>query len=128
LNILIADNFLFAEGLAEALRLHNFGEPLFLETANSTNEALELLQPDYNIDFDLLILDLSLSRMPLLRLLEYLQKNHRQLPILLTSSSDHQKDLMPAIRTGVMGYVEKSSHPDEIIHAVLFFISCTEQF
>lgn len=118
MNILIADSILFSEGLAEALRLHNFGEPLFLETASSANEVLELLQPDYNIEFDLLILDVSLSRMPLLRLLEYLQKNHRQVPILLTSSTDEKKDLMSAIRSGVMGYVEKSSKPDEIIYAI----------
>ncbi len=118
MNILIADNVLFAEGLAEALRLHNFGEPLFLETASSTNEALELLQPDYNIEFDLLVLDLSLSSVSLFWLLKQLKKYHSHVPVLLTSSTHQQKEILPVIQSGVMGYVEKSSHPDEIIHAI----------
>ncbi len=118
MNILIADGELFAEGLAEALRLHNFGEPLYLETANSANETLELLQPEYNIEFDLLVLDLNLSKGSANWLLKQLQQHHCHLPVLLTSSTDLKNEILPAVKSGVMGYVEKSSKPDEIIYAI----------
>jgi DNA-binding NarL/FixJ family response regulator len=98
------DHPIFSQGLKESLSAHNVG--FEVTSALSTKQALEYLQA--NIDFDLLILDLSMPDMNGISFIKSLISRNINIPIVIMSAKEDLVTLSECFKLGVLGFLPKT--------------------
>ena len=114
MRILVADDHNALRcGLIQILREGHpraeFGE------AASTAETLELLSSQA---WDLLILDIFMPGRGGLEVLQHVQDNYPDLPVLVLSSAPEEQLAIRVLKAGASGYLNKRAAPEELVQAV----------
>lgn len=87
--------------------------------ASSGAEGVRLAE---TIETDLILLDLNMAKMDGLETLRCLRLAHPDTRVVMLTVSDHEQDLVAALRGGASGYLLKDTEPDELLaqlHQVL---------
>ncbi|MCX8024505.1 MAG: response regulator transcription factor [Thermanaerothrix sp.] len=112
--VVVDDHSLFRRGLIELLR--DMPEIKVVGEAGNGQEALELIR--YAMP-DVVLLDINMPHMDGLRTLEALRRSSSSPKVLMLTVSQHEEDLMQAIRSGADGYLLKNVEPEELRKAIL---------
>ncbi len=116
INVLITDDHpIVRRGLKQLLeddKDQRFG---ILEEAGSGKEMFEKLA---SLDFDVVLLDISLPGRNGLELLADIKKIKPKLPVIMLSVYSEEQYAIRAIKLGASGYLNKASAPDELITAI----------
>jgi two-component system, NarL family, invasion response regulator UvrY len=114
MRILIADEHaVFRRGLREILR-EAFARATFGE-ANTAQETLECLRRK---EWDVLILDISMSGKRGLDILNDIRRWRPRLPVLFLSMQPEEQYAQRVLKSDAAGYLTKESMPEEMIEAV----------
>lgn len=115
LTILIADDhWVVRESLKQVAQ--GLDSNLRIEEAGGFNEALAVLQD--NPDVGLLLIDLVMPGFTEMEGLRLIRSNYPSIPIVIVSVHEDPNYVLRAIQHGVIGYIPKSSGPEEIQHAL----------
>lgn len=115
LTILIADDhWVVRESLKQVAQ--GLDSNLRIEEAGGFNEALAVLQE--NPDVGLLLIDLVMPGFTEMEGLRLIRSNYPSMPIVIVSVHEDPNYVLRAIQHGVIGYIPKSSGPEEIQHAL----------
>ena len=98
------DHPIFSQGLKESLSANNKG--FEVTSTLNTKQALEYLQS--NIDFDLLILDLSMPDMDGISFIKSLNSRNIYIPIVIMSAKEDLVSISECFRLGVLGFLPKT--------------------
>lgn len=112
--VVVDDHALFRRGLIELLR--DMPELKVVGEAGDGQEALEVIRHTMP---DVVLLDINMPHMDGLRTLEALRKSPSSPKVLMLTVSQHEEDLMQAIRSGADGYLLKNVEPEELRKAIL---------
>jgi DNA-binding NarL/FixJ family response regulator len=114
MKILIADDHsIVRRGLQQIIALRE-GWTVAAEVARA-DEVLPALRRD---DFDVVILDVSLSDRSGIDLLEPLRAEFPRLPVLMLSMHAEKQYAIRCLRAGAAGYIQKDASPQELIAAI----------
>lgn len=114
-TILIADDhWVVRESLKQVAQ--GLDNTLRVEEAGGFDEALAKLHE--NPDVGLLIIDLIMPGFSEMEGLRLIRSSYPSLPIVIVSVHDGPNYVLRAIQHGVIGYIPKSSGPEEIQHAL----------
>jgi len=111
--LLVDDQQLFREGLALILKQH-FQDFLLLH-AGSGPEALTLMQ---NSKIDLVLLDIGMPEMNGMEVANHILKDFPEALILVVTQYNGEAMIKHLLRTGVHGFIFKSSTAEEIKSAI----------
>ena len=116
-NVVIADDHqLFITGLKSILNDIEGYEINLLDIANDGEELLDILKQNVP---DLLILDLNMPERDGLDVLDVIRGQYEDLKILALTMYDESKIVKSAFKSGVDGYVLKSSGKEELVRAII---------
>jgi len=112
-NIMLVDDHpLLRKGLAQLISLENHLQVSC--EASSGEEALSLISST-DCPPDLILLDLDMKGMNGLETLNALRQANIQCKIVMFTVSDHETDVLQALKFGADGYLLKDSEPEEVI-------------
>ncbi len=115
-NVVIADDHqLFIAGLKGMLVDVNGYEMNLLDVANTGEELISILKQNVP---DLLILDLNMPERDGLDVLGTIRDQYKSLKILALTMYDESKIVKSAFKSGVDGYVLKSTGKEELLRAI----------
>ena len=116
INVLITDDHpIVRRGLKQLLEDDKNGRFGILEEAESGKEMLEKM---VSLDFDVILLDISLPGRNGLELLGDIKKIRPKVPVIILSIYSEEQYAVRAIKLGASGYLNKTSAPDELITAI----------
>ncbi|QEP41749.1 two-component system response regulator NarL [Ectothiorhodospiraceae bacterium BW-2] len=108
--LLIDDHPLFRKGVADLIALEPKLQLIGEADSGQKGVALALeLQPD------LIILDLNMKGMDGIAVLQQLKESDIDSRIIMLTVSDHEEDVVKALRTGADGYLLKDMDPEETL-------------
>jgi two-component system nitrate/nitrite response regulator NarL len=111
--IVIDDHPLFRKGVADLIAME---EALRLvgEAADGAS-GIELALRTHP---DLVLLDLNMKGMDGLKTLRVLKESDLDARIIMLTVSDHEEDVVTALRAGADGYLLKDMEPEDILHCL----------
>jgi DNA-binding NarL/FixJ family response regulator len=112
--LLIDDHRLFLAGMANILA--TLAENVQVLQAADAKEALACV--DDHVDLDWIFLDLQLPKIDGFQLMAAFRERMISAPVVILSANEDPATVDLALRRGASGYVTKSAHKDEIIHAL----------
>ncbi|MEJ2509007.1 MAG: response regulator [Gammaproteobacteria bacterium] len=107
--LLIDDHALFRVGLQGLLERRGIG---VVASAGSGQEGIQLVS---ELVPDIVLLDMRMPDMSGLEVLKALRKNGAGMPIVMLTTSDDERDLVEALRSGAQGYLLKDIDPEELV-------------
>ena len=110
----VDDHALFRRGLVGLLS--DMSEFKVVGESRNGREALEMIQSSQP---DVVLLDVNMPEMDGIQTVEALRKLRLPLHILMLTISQHEEDLMGAIRMGADGYLLKNTEPDDLRKSIL---------
>src|SRR5580693_2530308 len=114
MRVLIADDHaVFRRGLRETL-----AEAFSRVTFGEAKTAQETLEHVRRLEWDVVILDISMPGKSGLDILDELKRSRPKLPILLLSMHPEEQFAGRALKAGAAGYLTKESVPEELKEAV----------
>jgi two-component system invasion response regulator UvrY len=114
MRVLIADDHaVFRRGLRETL-----AEAFSRVTFGEAKTAQETLEHVRRLEWDVVILDISMPGKSGLDILDELKRSRPKLPILLLSMHPEEQFARRALKAGAAGYLTKESVPEELKEAV----------
>ncbi|MHB8932680.1 MAG: response regulator [Bellilinea sp.] len=112
--VVVDDHVLFRRGLVGLL--NDMAEFKVVGEAGNGREALTVIQAEQP---DLVLLDVNMPEMDGIQTVEALRKVRLPLHILMLTISQHEEDLMSAIRMGADGYLLKNTEPEDLRRSIL---------
>ena len=113
-KFLIADDHsLIRKGLSTLLREEFPGSEV-----SEVTDSSALLQEAVTEKWDLIISDISMPGRNILETLKQLKKILPNTPVLILSVHPEDQYVVRALKAGASGYLNKESHPDELLKAV----------
>lgn len=112
--VVVDDHVLFRRGLVGLL--NDMTEFKVVGEAGNGREALAVIQAEQP---DLVLLDVNMPEMDGIQTVEALRKVRLPLHILMLTISQHEEDLMAAIRMGADGYLLKNTEPEDLRRSIL---------
>ncbi len=112
--VVVDDHVLFRRGLVGLL--NDMAEFKVVGEAGNGREALTVIQAEQP---DLVLLDVNMPEMDGIQTVEALRKVRSPLHILMLTISQHEEDLMSAIRMGADGYLLKNTEPEDLRRSIL---------
>jgi DNA-binding NarL/FixJ family response regulator len=109
----VDDHTIFREGLKKIIGHSN--EFIVTEEADSGKAAIQRVR---DADFDVVLLDISLSDRDGIDVLTQIKKEFSSLPVLILSLYPESQYAIRALRTGAAGYLNKKCTPDELLEAM----------
>ena len=109
---IVDDHTLFREGLQSLLERHG------LEVADSAGDGPAGIAAAARERPDVVLLDLRLPDMSGLETLRRLRAAKGSPPVVMLTTSDHERDLLEALRAGAAGYLLKDMEPDALVAAL----------
>jgi len=123
IRILVADDHaIVREGLKQILGEVN--DMAVRDEAASGQEALAKVRA---VQFDVVLLDISMPGRSGLEILKEIKAEHPHLPVLILSMHAEEQYAVRALRAGASGYLTKTSAPDELIGAIRK-VSCGRRY
>ena len=114
LRIFIADDHpIFRQGLKQIL-----SDTSGMAVADEAGTGEEALTKVLNNTYDILLLDISLPGKDGFEILQVLQNQKPNLPVLVLSAHPEEQYAIRAFKLGASGYVTKEHAPDELIQAI----------
>jgi len=113
-KILLIENEAFLRKLySEFLSMSKYD----VQTAENGKAGLEKIK---SVVPDLIILDIKMPVMDGPEFLRYIKKDikHRHIPVLLLTGVPNQQDINECQQLGAVGYVEKSTHPVDLLNKI----------
>ena len=111
--LVVDDHTIFREGLKKIIGHSN--EFIVTEEADSGKAAIQRVR---DADFDVVLLDISLSDRDGIDVLTQIKKEFPSLPVLILSLYPESQYAIRALRTGAAGYLNKKCTPDELLEAM----------
>ena len=111
--ITIDDHPLFRKGLAQLLEMGT--ELELVGEAASGREGIQLAE---ELKPELILLDLNMAEMNGIETLQHLKQADVDAYIVMMTVSDHEEDLVAAIRSGADGYLLKDMEPEDTLVAI----------
>lgn len=106
--LLVDDEEEFVSTLAERLEIRGF----HAEIATSGETALSMVQ---NTDFDIVVLDLMMPGLGGVEVMEKIQSQHPDMPVILLTGHGSAKGGMEGLHKGAFDYLMKPLDIDELI-------------
>ena len=120
LQVLIADDHaLVRSGLSLLIKM--ISEDAKIIEANKFEEVLSILSTNPSID--LILLDVMMSDNDSLSGAQYICKNWPEIPIVIISVKEDLRSIRLALKSGIMGYIPKSSSPNVTVNAIRLVLS-----
>ena len=110
--LIIDDHALFRVGLKGLLEQRN------IEVVGAAAHGAEGIELAEQLKPDIILLDLRMPDMGGLEVLPILREKHPSTPVVMLTTSNEEKDLIKALRTGAQGYLLKDMEPDELVGAL----------
>ena len=110
--LIIDDHALFRVGLKGLLEQRN------IEVVGAAADGAEGIKLAEQFNPDIILLDLRMPDMGGLEVLPILREKHPTTPVVILTTSNEEKDLIKALRTGAQGYLLKDMEPDELVGAL----------
>ena len=111
--VLIDDHSLCRKGLCELLD-HRHGMQVVGTTGNA-DQAIALARDEHP---DLVVMDLRMSPVDGLTLLQRMRDEGLDTPVLILTMSDSREDLGKSLRLGARGYLLKDMEPEEVADSI----------
>lgn len=89
-----------------------------IDVIAEANNGFEALQYARTLDFDVLLLDLSMPGKSGIELIKQVKSEHPKLRILILSMHEEQQYAIRAIKAGASGYLTKDSAPTQLVSAL----------
>lgn len=112
--VVVDDHALFRRGLVGLL--NDMVEFKVVGEAGNGQEALGVIQVEQP---DMVLLDVNMPEMDGIQTVEAIRKLRLPLHILMLTISQHEEDLMGAIRMGADGYMLKNTEPEDLRKSIL---------
>ena len=112
--VVVDDHALFRRGLIGLL--NDFPDFRVIGEAANGREAMQVILSERP---DLVLLDVNMPEMDGIQTVEQLRKLDSTVRILMLTISEHEEDLLSAIRMGADGYLLKNTEPEELRKAIL---------
>jgi len=112
--VVVDDHALFRRGLIGLL--NDFPDFRVIGEAGNGREAMQVILSERP---DLVLLDVNMPEMDGIQTVEQLRKLDSTVRILMLTISEHEEDLLSAIRMGADGYLLKNTEPEELRKAIL---------
>lgn len=109
---IIDDHTLFREGLQSLLERHGLE---VLDSAGDGPGGIAALQESRP---DVVLLDLRMPRMGGQAVLRRIREMFEDLPVVMLTTSDADRDLVEALKSGANGYLLKDMEPDAVVAAL----------
>ena len=114
IRVLITDDHaILREGIRLLLETEE-GIEVIGEASNG-EEAIEKMR---TLDPDVILMDLIMPMKDGITTIKEIMEEKPDTRILVLSSSDDEKNIIPSIKAGAMGYILKESHPQDLINAI----------
>jgi two-component system nitrate/nitrite response regulator NarL len=110
--IIIDDHTLFREGLQRLLVRHDIDVTASVSNGEDGYKAIEKNTPD------IVLLDLRMPNVSGIEVLKNIRQTRKNLPVVMLTTSDDEKDLIDALRNGASGYLLKDMEPDDLVVAL----------
>lgn len=110
--LVIDDHTLFREGLQGLLSSRD------IEIAAAVGDGREGLRLAEELKPDVILLDLRMPDLDGLSILRQLKERNEAAPIVMLTTSDDERDLVDALRSGARGYLLKDMEPDDLVNAL----------
>ena len=110
--LVIDDHTLFREGLQGLLARHG------IEVVGSLGDGKEGIRLAQELKPDIILLDMRMPGMTGLEVLKQLQSVEIEAPVAMLTTSNDERDLVEALRSGAKGYLLKDMEPDEVVAAL----------
>ena len=110
--IIIDDHTLFREGLQRLLVRHDIDVTASVSNGEDGYKAIEKNTPD------IVLLDLRMPNISGIEVLKNIRQTRKNLPVVMLTTSDDEKDLIEAFRNGASGYLLKDMEPDDLVVAL----------
>ncbi|HET9571405.1 MAG TPA: response regulator transcription factor [Bacteroidales bacterium] len=114
MNILLGDDHLMVRAGVEQI-IRTLPEVVLIE---EVNDGYELLSKVDSHQYDLVIMDISISGISGLDVLQKMRHNKNMTNVLLYSFDPHKQQAMFALRQGASGYLAKNSVFEELATAI----------
>jgi DNA-binding NarL/FixJ family response regulator len=111
--VLADDHTIVREGLKQLLLAADG-----LEIAGDARDGHEVMKAVRELDFDLLLLDMSMPGKSGIELIKQVRAEKPKLRILVLSMHEERQYAIRAIRAGASGYLTKESAPHQLVEAI----------
>ncbi len=109
--LLVDDHQLFRAALQELLH----AQGLTTESGSGQDDVLALIA---SFQPDLVLLDLRMPGQDGLSVLRQIHEHHPDLPVVMLTGSEEERDLFDCLRAGAQGYLLKHNDPEYLISAL----------
>jgi DNA-binding response OmpR family regulator len=106
-KILVVDD---ERDICEILQFNLINEGYLVDTANSAEEALEILSPEYS----LILLDVMMGGMSGYKMAERLRREGSLVPIIFLTAKDTENDMLTGFSVGADDYISKPFSVKEV--------------
>ena len=106
--LLLDDHALFREGIIGLLERRG----IEIQATGDTQEGFDLIE---STKPDVILLDLRMPEMNGIEVLQKLNDQGNEIPVVMLTTSADDSDLSDALRNGVKGYLLKDMAPDELV-------------
>jgi two-component system invasion response regulator UvrY len=114
LRILIADDHaIIRKGLRQIL-LEEYPSAIITEA----KDAEDAIKSTLNVQYDVVICDLSMPGRSGLDVVEHVKQNYPKLPVLILSIHPEEQYAVRALKAGAAGYLSKDTATEELVKAV----------
>ncbi len=110
--ILIDDHALFRTGLGELLGRRGIEVVAAVGEGTDGLSRVEALKPD------VILLDLRMPNMSGVSVLQKLRDQGSDMPVVMLTTSNEERDLVECLRNGAQGYLLKDMEPDDLVKAL----------
>lgn len=111
--VLADDHTIVREGLKQLL----LADPEFA-VVGEARDGLEVMERVRTLDFDVLLLDMSMPKKSGIELIKQIKSEKPKLRVLVLSMHEEQQYAIRAIKSGASGYLTKESAPAQLISAL----------
>lgn len=114
--IIVDDHQLMSRGIADLVNsTANFN---VLYEARNGKELIQFLENLNNEYPDIILLDINMPIMNGFQTMEWLKKNHPEIPVLALTINDDEASVINMLRLGVKGYLLKMADAEELVLAM----------
>ena len=114
IRIVVADDHaIVRDGLKQLL-----AAPIDLEVVGEARDGHEVMQRVRELEFDLLLLDMSMPGKSGIELIKQVRAEKPRLRILILSMHEEHQYAIRAIRAGAAGYITKESATNKLVEAI----------
>ncbi len=114
--IVVDDHQLMARGICDLV--NSIPNYKVLHEARNGKELVQYLENDKNEFPDIVLLDINMPIMNGFQTMQWIKKNHPEIPVLALTINDDEASVINMLRYGVKGYLLKTTDSEELVAAM----------